>query len=87
MSGIPVIPEFEPDPSKYAETGGEYVPPAETTYFVLTKNDVPLNGPGDTKYETWDYANQAANALNNGLDDVDQNAWGVREFTAPATPA
>ena len=78
MAGIPVVPEFEPDAQElYVETGGEYVPGEGITYYVLTKNGEPLVGPGYEKFETWDYANQRANALNNGADDIDGNAWGV----------
>lgn len=79
MAGIPVVPEFEPDTDElYASTGGVFEPAPDATYYLLTKNDVEQL---DQKFESWDYANQAANALNNGADDVDQNAWGVVEKT------
>ena len=79
MAGIPVIPELTPDTEIiYSDTAGEYIPPEGSTYYVLTKNGVVLDGPEYNKFETWDYANKAAVDLNNGADDVDQNAWGVQ---------
>jgi len=59
-----------------------FTPAPGQDYYALTLNGTPYTA-GVEVFAEWDEANNVAQMFQNGLDEVDNRAWGVVRLTAP----
>lgn len=80
MAGYVIDPSTA-EPSAIDGEDNLYVPAPGSTYYALTLDGVALT-VGYEVFPSWGEANNIAQAYQNGLDNIDNRAWGVETLVA-----